>query len=39
MLVDWDTVASWAGEKQGQKEAELSKNIISSPLVFKWQKL
>lgn len=24
MLVDWDTIAGWAGEKQGQKEAELS---------------
>lgn len=24
MLVDWDTIASWTGEKQGQKEAELS---------------
>lgn len=24
MLVDWDTIAGWAGEKQGKKEAELS---------------
>lgn len=23
MLVDWDTIAGWAGEKQGRKEAEL----------------
>lgn len=22
MLVDWDTIAGWAGEKQGQKEGE-----------------
>lgn len=24
MLADWDTIAGWTGEKQGQKEAELS---------------
>lgn len=23
MLADWDTIAGWTGEKQGQKEAEL----------------
>lgn len=24
MLVDWDAIAGWVREKQGQKEAELS---------------
>lgn len=24
MLADWGTIAGWTGEKQGQKEAELS---------------
>lgn len=41
MLVDWGTIAGWAGEKQKQKEAELSnqQHLPTSNLQFKWQKL